>query len=74
MSVYKHTVTPTEVSILGYENYTDKDLKVLEAYKVNKLFNPDIDQVQLHVYSLGQELLYSDYGYKGHRQLLNSEC
>lgn len=72
MSVNKHTVTPTEVSILGYENYTDKDLKVLEAYKVNKLFNPDIDQVQLHIYSLGQELLYSDYGYKGHRQLLNS--
>lgn len=72
MSVYKHTVTPSEVSILGYENYTDKDLKVLEAYKVNKLFNPDTDQVQLHIYSLGEELLHSDYNYLGHKQLLNS--
>lgn len=72
MSVYKHTVTPSEVSILGYENYTDKDLKVLEAYKVNKLFNPTKDQVQLHIYSLGEELLHSDYNYLGHKQLLNS--
>ena len=72
MSVYTHTVTSSEVSVLGYENYTEQDLKILEAYKVNKLFNPETDQVQLHIYSLGEELLLSDYNYTGHKQLLNS--
>ena len=72
MSTYTHIVTPAEVTVLGYENYTDKDIEVLEAYSVNRLFNSETDQVQLHIYSLGEELLFSDYNYTGHAQLLNS--
>lgn len=72
MANITHTVTPTEVDILSYENYSEQDFKVLESYKINKLFSPSTDEVQLHIYSMGQELLLSDYKYTGHKQLLNS--
>ena len=72
MTKITHTVTPTEIDILSYENYSDQDFKVLDSYKINKLFSPTTDEVQLHIYSIGQELLLSDYRYTGHKQLLNS--
>ena len=72
MANITHTVTPTEVDILSYENYSEQDFKVLDSYKINKLFSPTTDEVQLHIYSMGQELLLSDYRYTGHKQLLNS--
>ena len=57
----------------GLEKYSDKDLEVVNSYVVNSSFILFEHRVELHIYSLENELLYSDTNYTNYSFLQNSE-
>lgn len=52
-----------------YERLSDKDVNLVSSYKVNSLFDPETDKIELHFYSPGNSRLYSEYSYKTARIL-----
>ena len=55
----------------GLEKYSDKDLEVVNSYVLNSSFIPFEHRVELHIYSLENELLYSDTNYTNYSFLQN---
>ena len=48
-------------SIPENEVISENDLSLIDNYKVNKKFTQGVDYVEGHIYSLTNELLYSNY-------------
>lgn len=51
-------------SIPENENYSSADLRLINSYEVNKNFNPDINYIESHFYSLNNEKIFSAYDYE----------
>lgn len=60
-------------SLPEYEKLSDKDKKLIDSYEVNSLFDTQTDGIEIHFYSLGNTLLYSDYEYNSERILEGSD-
>ena len=60
-------------SITGFENFNSQDVSLINSFEVNTLFNPDKNFMELHVISLIDELLESDYNYVSYKQLGNAQ-
>lgn len=60
-------------SLPEYEKFSDKDKKLIDSYEVNSLFDTQTDGIEIHFYSLGNTLLYSDYEYNSERILEGSD-
>ena len=60
-------------SLPEYEKLSDKDKNLIDSYDVNSLFDTESDTIELHFYSLGNTLLYSDYNYSSERILEGSD-
>ena len=71
MGTYSYTVTGIDPE--GLEKYSEKDLEVVNTYVLNSSFIPLEHRVELHIYSLESELLYSDTNYTNYSFLQNSE-
>ena len=71
MGTYSYIVTGVDPE--GLEKYSEKDLEVVNSYVLNSSFIPFEHRVELHIYSLENELLYSDTNYTNYSFLQNSE-
>lgn len=60
-------------NITGYENYNSQDTNLLPSFELNTLFDSSKNYVELHIVSLVDELLESDYNYTNYRESLNAE-
>jgi hypothetical protein len=60
-------------SIVGFENFNSQDVSLINSFEVNTLFNPDKNFMELHVVSLIDELLESEYNYTSYKQLGNAQ-
>ena len=60
-------------SITGFETFNSQDVSLINSFEVNTLFNPDKNYMELHVVSLLDEVLESDYNYTSYTQLGNAE-
>lgn len=70
------TYTVTENSpenIPGFEQYSQNDKELINSFEVNSVFNPSKNYVELHILSLSDELLESDYQYTNFIQLGNAQ-
>ena len=57
-------------SILGtsqVSRYTSDDLRLITALKIKKSFNTFDDYIEYHVYDLDNQLLETNYNYRGYR-------
>lgn len=73
MATTKYTISTNQINIAEYENYSEKDQALIDSFKVNSVFDINSHFIELHIYSLDNRLLHSDYSYTNHKQLLNSE-
>src|SRR6056300_294286 len=73
MATTKYTISTNQINIAEYENYSEKDQALIDSFKVNSVFDVNSHFIELHIYSLDNRLLHSDYSYSNHKQLLNSE-
>lgn len=60
-------------NITGFENFNSQDVSLINSFEVNTLFNPDKNFMELHVISLIDELLESDYNYVNYKQFGNAQ-
>lgn len=60
-------------NIAGFEHYSDQDKALLASFQVNSTFDPSKNYSELHILSLSDELLESDYNYTGFKQLGNAQ-
>jgi hypothetical protein len=60
-------------SITGFETFNSQDVSLINSFEVNTLFNPDKNFMELHVVSLIDEVLESDYNYTSYKQLGNAQ-
>ena len=60
-------------SLPEYEKFSDKDKKLIDSYEVNSVFDTTVDSIELHFYSPGNVLLYSDYEYSTEKVLDTSD-
>lgn len=60
-------------NIPGVEKYSTEDTQLISSFEVNNSFNTAQHYVELHLLSLNDELLFSEYDYKGFRELGNAQ-
>ena len=60
-------------NIDGFEQYSQEDRNLISSFQVNSVFDPEKNYVELHILSLSDELLESDYLYNRHKQLGNAQ-
>ena len=60
-------------SLPEFEKFSDKDKELIDSYEVNSLFDTENDNVELHFYSPGNALLFSDYEYNSEKVLDSPE-
>ena len=60
-------------TIQGFEQYSEKDLGLVESFQINNIFDPSKHQAELHVLTLSDELLESNYDYKAYKLLANAQ-
>lgn len=70
--VYKVNQDSPE-NIVGFEHYSEKDKVLLASFQINSVFDPNKNYSELHVLSLSDELLESNYNYTGFKQLGNAQ-
>ena len=72
MAETKYTVIPASPqSIPQYEKYASEDVSLIENFDVNTLFDSEKNFVELHIYTLGNTLLSSQYNYSNYKILLD---
>ena len=59
--------------ILGFEQYQDQDLELLDSFQINNLFDPTKNFSELHILDLADTLLSSAYYYTGYKLSLNAQ-
>ena len=60
-------------TIAGVEKYSEADKALVTSYQVNSLFDSNKNTVELHILSLADELLESEYNYVNYKQLGNAQ-
>lgn len=60
-------------NIEGFEQYSQEDKNLINSFQINSSFNPEKNFSELHILSLSDELLESDYLYSRQRQLGNAQ-
>ena len=60
-------------NINGFEQYSQEDRALISSFQINSVFDPEKNYVELHILSLSDELLESDYLYNRHKQLGNAQ-
>ena len=60
-------------TIAGVEKYSEADKALVTSYQVNSLFDSNKNTVELHILSLADELLESEYNYANYKQLGNAQ-
>lgn len=60
-------------NLAGFEHYSEKDKALVTSFQVNNTFNPSKHYSELHILSLSDELIQSDYNYTGFKQLQNAQ-
>ena len=60
-------------NIEGFEQYSQEDRNLISSFQINSTFDPEKNYSELHILSLSDELLESDYLYNRHRQLGNAQ-
>lgn len=59
--------------IIGLEQYSEKDLNLIDTFQVNSLFDPAQNKVELHILTLADEILESDYNYSNYKLLASAQ-
>ena len=54
-------------SIAGVEQYQDQDVNLVTPFEINSTFIPTKHSAELHILSLSDDLLHSEYDYKNYR-------
>ena len=60
-------------SIPGFEKYSQNDKSLLTSFEVNNVFDPTKHFAELHILTLVDELVESDYNYSKYTQLGNAQ-
>lgn len=60
-------------NIVGFEQYSQQDKDLVNSFQVNSVFDTTTNYIELHILSLSDELLESDYDYTRHTQLGNAQ-
>lgn len=60
-------------NINGFEQYSQEDRNLISSFQVSSVFDPEKNYSELHILSLSDELLESDYLYNRHKQLANAQ-
>ena len=60
-------------NIDGFEQYSQEDKNLISSFQINSVFDPEKNYSELHILSLSDELLESDYLYNRHKQLGNAQ-
>lgn len=58
--------------LTNYLEVTERDGVLIDTFDVNSTYNQAEDTIELHVYSLDNELIYSEHNYKGAKQSINA--
>lgn len=59
--------------IPGFEQYSQNDRELLNTFQINNIFNPQKNYVELHIFTLLDELIESDADYINFTQLQNAQ-
>ena len=60
-------------NIPGFEQYSQNDKELINSFEVNSTFDPGKNYMELHIFSLSDELLESDAEYTNYAQLGNAQ-
>lgn len=60
-------------NIPGVEKYSTEDTQLISSFELNTSFNTSKHFVELHLLSLSDELIFSEYDYRGYSQLGNAQ-
>ena len=60
-------------NLQGFEQYSDKDLGLVDSFQINNVFDPTKHFAELHVLSLSDDLIESNYNYTGYKLLSNAQ-
>lgn len=60
-------------NIPGFEKYTQNDKDILTSFEVNSVFDPTKHYSEIHIVSLSDELIESDYNYTSYRESVNAQ-
>jgi hypothetical protein len=64
MARVKYTLLDREYnSIPENETYASSDVNLIDSYQINKNYNPDLNYIETHFYSLTNEKIFSVYDY-----------
>ena len=61
-------------NIEGFEQYSQEDRALVSSFQINNTFNPTKNYSELHILSLSDELLESDYNYVRYKQAAASQA
>ena len=60
-------------NIAGVERYSTEDTQLISSFEVNSSFDTSRHVVELHLLSLSDEILFSEYDYRSYKQLGNAQ-
>lgn len=60
-------------NIIGLEKYSEKDLNIIDTFEVNSLFDPTQNKIELHVLTLADDLIESEYNYTNYKLLASAQ-
>jgi hypothetical protein len=60
-------------NIAGVERYSTEDTQLISSFEVNSSFDPSKHVVELHLLSLSDDILFSEYDYREYKQLGNAQ-
>lgn len=60
-------------NIEGFEQYSQEDKNLINSFQINSVFDPEKNYSELHILSLSDEILESDYLYNRYTQLGNAQ-
>jgi len=70
---YKYNINKLDSSVVtGQSSIPESQSNIVEKFAVNNLFSRDSSKLEIHVYSLDNNLLSSDQNFTKYSQLLNS--
>ena len=69
-----YTVTQdSPENIVGFEQYSQEDRNLVNSFQINNVFDTTNNYSQLHILSLSDELIESNYNYTNFSQLGNAQ-
>ena len=71
MPTIKHNIIP--VDPIGLEEFSNDDIKVVEAFNINTTFDAFQHKIELHVYTEDNQLIDSYYDYRNEKFLQGSQ-